>query len=99
MTDDSNKQWAREKAAQLWCLPEFETRTMDPPFAEAIAQALLDAMERQREVDEVIARNAYSCRCDVAYTSRNRHASDCDFVVCDDIADQIKAQAIEKGGE
>ena len=34
---------ARERAAQLWCLPQFSNREMDVEFAEAIAQAIYKA--------------------------------------------------------
>jgi hypothetical protein len=40
---------AKERAAQLWCLPEFEKREMDVRFAEAIAAAIEEAVKEERE--------------------------------------------------
>lgn len=34
---------ARERAAQLWCLPQHSHKPMDVEFAESIAAALADA--------------------------------------------------------
>lgn len=34
------------RAAQLWCLPAFSSRTMDPEFCTAIANAIREAEGR-----------------------------------------------------
>lgn len=41
-------QEARGLAAQIWCLPQFSSREMDPEFAEAIAHCILDAVRADR---------------------------------------------------
>lgn len=40
-----------ERAAQLWCLPQFKTRVMDVEFATAIAETINQALQEQIEID------------------------------------------------
>ena len=47
------------------------------------------------------ARNWNRCRCDVAYTRRDKHQSDCTWVELDDFADDLErvARSVEGPGE
>ena len=37
------------RAAQIWCLPAFSSREMDASFAQAIADAIREAVAAERE--------------------------------------------------
>lgn len=52
-----------ERAAQIWCLPQFANREMDAAFAEAIADAIRDGilagLEDSAEFLEIYGANLY----------------------------------------
>jgi hypothetical protein len=54
MTKPAIEQWAVEKAAQLWCLPEHSNKVMDVAFAESISISLQEvANKRDEEIKEL----------------------------------------------
>ena len=48
------------RAAQIWCLPEFSSRVMDPAFAKAIANAIREAEVNALEKGWIVIANAGS---------------------------------------
>lgn len=77
-----------ERAAQLWCLPQFEHRVMDVEFATAIANTIQEALKEQIEKNAVIA-TAYKC----SY----KECADWEEQCGPDIAKAIRTQGGEDG--
>ncbi len=42
-----------ERAAQIWCRPEFEKREMDAPFAHAIAEEIKKAVKLEQRLHPI----------------------------------------------
>ena len=88
---------AVEITAQLWCLPQFEHKIMEPDFAMAIAKAMesyasLKVAEQKRK-DVATIRSFDTPEFEQNYPELNKRF----FAEPEILASEIIAQAIEKG--
>lgn len=75
-----------EKAAQIWCLPQFADREMDAAFAEAIANAIQDGILAGLEMAAEIASDCGSTKIEHGVVFRSDAAR---------AAEEIRAKAKE----
>lgn len=59
-----------ERAAQIWCLPQFTEREMDAAFAEAIADAIRDGILAGLEMAEEITTEEHPDISGIRYTTK-----------------------------